>query len=489
MKIKSVKLSDTLAISPIITGMWQIADMERNGAPVDREKAVEDMIRYVESGFTTFDMADHYGTAEEVAGLFNKKYEGQYDYQMLTKWVPPPGKISRKEVEYSVEKALDRLQTSALDLLQFHAWNYPDPSWLETLFMLKEIQEKGLIKNLGVTNFDAIHYEMALISGIPLVSNQISHSILDRRALKDWIQLCQKYKVHLLAYGTLAGGFLSNRWLNQDIIPNESETTWSQMKYYRFIQAAGGWKKFKAVLNQLQQMMNQTTELQSQSIAQLAARFALQNPAVAAIIIGARLGSSNHLVENQKILEQSLSKEQYQKVLNLAEPLDPIPGDCGDEYRKPPYLTASGDLSHHIENFPPPYDVVTDERGTQRVYSGTPWEPIAGYCRAIKTKDTIKVSGTTATLNNRLIGGNDPAAQTHFIIDKIEGALQSLGAQLHQVVRTRVFISDTSFWKPVAEAMGKRFANHHPTNTMVGAPLIGEEYLVEIEAEAIITEN
>jgi aryl-alcohol dehydrogenase-like predicted oxidoreductase/enamine deaminase RidA (YjgF/YER057c/UK114 family) len=489
MIYSNVPLSKTLTISPIITGMWQIADMERNGKSIDKEKAVEDMLHYVESGFTTFDMADHYGTAEEVAGLFNKKYEGQYHYQMLTKWVPPPGKITQKEVENSVQKALDRLQTSSLDLLQFHAWNYADPSWLDTLFMLQEIQEKGHIKNLGVTNFDAIHLEMALQSGIPLVSNQISHSMLDRRALNEWVSLCKKYGIHLLAYGTLAGGLLSDRWLGQENAPKESNATWSQMKYFRFIQAAGGWNKFKEVLLQLRTLMDSTPELRDQSLALLAARFALENPAVGAIIIGARLGSSTHLAENKKILEQILPQEKYKTILSLVNQLAPIPGDCGDEYRKPPFLTASGDLSHHIQNFPSPYEVVTDTRGVQRVYSGTPWEPIAGYCRAIKTKNTIKVSGTTATLGQRLIGGHDPAAQTHFIIDKIEGALQSLGAELGQVVRTRVFISDTSFWRPVAEAMGKRFANHHPTNTMVGAPLIGEEYLVEIEAEAEITEN
>lgn len=469
--------------------MWQIADMERNGSSIDKEKAVEDMLQYVESGFTTFDMADHYGTAEEIAGLYNKKYQDQYPAQMLTKWVPPPGKVNRKEVETSVQRALDRMQTSSLDLLQFHAWNYADPSWLETLFMLKEIQEKGLIKNLGVTNFDAIHFEMALLSGIPLVSNQISHSILDRRALKDWIPLCQKYGVQLLAYGTLAGGFLSDRWLERKSAPTEPDATWSQMKYYRFIEAAGGWEKLKTVLQQLRITMDQSPEFKNQNLALLAARFALHNPAVGAIIVGARLGSSSHLKENQHWLEESLSEDHYQTILKLAEQLNPIPGDCGDEYRMPPYLTASGDLSHHLQNFPPPYEVLTDEKGIQRVYSGTPWEPIAGYCRAIKTKNSIKVSGTTATLGSRLIGSNDPAAQTHFIIDKIEGALQSLGADLSQVVRTRVFISDTSFWKPVAEAMGKRFAKHHPTNTMVGAPLIGEEYLVEIEAEADITTN
>ena len=121
-----------------------------------------------------------------------------------------------------------------------------------------------------------------------------------------------------------------------------------------------------------------------------------------------------------------------------------------------------------------------------RVFTGTVWEPMAGYCRAVRTGNQVHVSGTTATHGARLIGGNDPAAQTHFIIDKIEGALQSAGASLEHVVRTRIFIKDTSIWEAVARAHGERFGHIMPANTMVKAEMIGEEYLVEIEADAVI---
>jgi enamine deaminase RidA (YjgF/YER057c/UK114 family) len=97
----------------------------------------------------------------------------------------------------------------------------------------------------------------------------------------------------------------------------------------------------------------------------------------------------------------------------------------------------------------------------------------------------IMISGTTATHGNRAIGGQDPAAQAHFVIDKIEGALQSLGGKLEHVVRTRVYIKNMADWETIARVHGERFREIQPANTMIRADLIGDEYLVEMEAEAI----
>jgi len=114
------------------------------------------------------------------------------------------------------------------------------------------------------------------------------------------------------------------------------------------------------------------------------------------------------------------------------------------------------------------------------------WEELAGYSRAVRKGNRIFVSGTTATHASRLIGGKDPAAQTQFIIDKIEGAIQSLGGSLKDVVLTRLYIKNMSDWEAIARSHGERFKEIQPVNTMVQAKLIGEEYLVEMEAEAII---
>ena len=124
--------------------------------------------------------------------------------------------------------------------------------------------------------------------------------------------------------------------------------------------------------------------------------------------------------------------------------------------------------------------------GRTLVMSGTPWEDIASYCRAVRHGDRILVSGTTATHGDRTIGVDDPAAQTHFILDKIEGALQSLGASLQDVLRTRIYVRRAEDCEPIARAHGERFRDVMPANTLVEAKLIGDDYLVEIEAEAVL---
>ena len=166
--------------------------------------------------------------------------------------------------------------------------------------------------------------------------------------------------------------------------------------------------------------------------------------------------------------------------------LESLPGDCGDEYRKPPFLTVSGDADRDIEAFPRPY---ATKRGADRrslVLTGTAWEETAGFSRAVRAHSDVWISGTTATHRSRVIGGTDPEAQAHFAIDKIEGALKSLGGKLEDVVRTRVYIRDASMWKAVARVHGERFGHIRPANTMIQAGLIGDEYLVGIEAEATV---
>ena len=133
---------------------------------------------------------------------------------------------------------------------------------------------------------------------------------------------------------------------------------------------------------------------------------------------------------------------------------------------------------------PAPYQTVARDGGRTLCLSGTTWERVAGFARAVRQGARVIVSGTTATMGNRVVGGSDPVAQTHFVIDKIEGALQSLGATLADVIGTRVYVRHLADWEPVAKAHGARFGAIQPANTLVVADLVGEAYLVEIEAEA-----
>ncbi len=472
------ELAPNLRISQVLTGLWQIADMERDGKKLDPENTAQAIEPYVTAGFTTFDMADHYGSAEIITGTFQKQHPDE-PVQLLTKWVPKPGPVTRSEVREAVQLSLDRMQSESLDLLQFHAWNYADPVWLDSLFWLQELKKEGLIRQLGVTNFDAAHLRVAVASGIEIVSNQICYSLIDQRAHGAMAEVCQQYGVKILAFGTLAGGFLTEKWLGKPEPNVDEEHTWSQMKYKRFIDAAGGWEKFQTLLQALQQVAKK----HQVPMATVASRFILDQPAVGGVILGARLGQSEHIQENLKIFKTLLDIEDHQKLQQAQQKLNPIPGGCGDEYRKPPFLTASGDLSHHLDAMPQPYEPVT-YRGQQKVFSGTSWEDMAGYCRAVRNGDRISVSGTTATHGTKQIGGSDAAAQTHFVIDKIQGAIESLGGSLEDVVRTRIFVNDINNWEAVARAHGERFGNIQPANTLVEARLVGEGYLVEIEAEA-----
>ncbi len=482
MSAEQISLASDLKISRVLMGLWQIADMERDGKTIDLDATAKSMTPYAQAGFTTFDMADHYGSAELIAGIFKKKYAGNYSVQLFTKWVPTPGPVTKADVWNAVHTSLNRLQAERIDLMQFHAWNYSDPRWLDCLFWLEELQKEGLIGHLGLTNFDTAHLRIALTSGIKIVSNQLCYSLLDQRASKAMTALCLEHNVKLLAFGTIAGGFLTEKWLNKPEPKMEELITWSEMKYKRFIDVTGGWTVFQQLLNTL----DSVARANSVSMSNVASRYMLEQPAVGGVIIGTRLGKSEHINNNLALFDFKLSTEHKVMIQTALSKLNPIPGDSGDEYRKPPFLTASGDLSHHVKSFPVPYPTKQGSDGRTKVLSGTTWEDLAGFSRGVRKGNRILISGTTATHGSYAIGGKDPAAQAHFVVDKIEGAIQSLGGTLEDVVRTRIFIRNISDWEVIARVHGERFKDIQPANTMVRAELVGEEYLVEMEAEAVI---
>jgi aryl-alcohol dehydrogenase-like predicted oxidoreductase/enamine deaminase RidA (YjgF/YER057c/UK114 family) len=473
-------------IPPVIIGLWQIADIERKNANFNPASVVENMEAYLDAGLNFFDMADHYGSAEIIAGLLYKKRkeEGKSLPVLATKWVPKPGHNSKDIVKDAVTLALNRLQVNQLDLLQFHAWDYTDPSWIETMFYLDELRKEGYIKALGVTNMDTVHLKMAIDSNIPIVSNQISHSLFDQRAVNKMIPYCLENKVRVLCYGTVAGGFFSNKWLGKVEPSIENLPTWSLMKYKRFQEEVCDWKQFQDLLKQLDGISKQL----DLSIAQLASLYIKEEFHCNSVIIGARLGELEHITENKQVSNMGLDEESKFEIAHCLKQFNSVNGDCGDEYRYPPFLTASGDLSHHIASFPPAFQVKDEGNSKYSASSGTIWESFAGYSRAVKKGNHVFVSGTTATQGSLVIGGNSPDSQMHFVLDKIEGALKSMNATMRDVVRTRIFVSDVQHWEAIARVHGKRFEGINPTNTLVVAKLIGEEYLVEVEADAITNE-
>lgn len=477
-----LQLSDKLNISRVLTGLWQVADIEKDGDTIDPETGADWLAAYADAGFNTFDMADHYGSAEIITGTLLARGNGSRPLA-FTKWCPAPGPMTRDVVRAGVEDRLRRLGVDRVDLLQFHWWSFHHPAWLDALHELAQLRNEGLIAEIGVTNFDAAHVDVALSDGVPLLTNQVSFSLLDRRAAGPLSELSSRTNLRLLAYGTLCGGFLSERWLGK---PEPQDIPdWSKMKYKRFIDTTGGWDAFQGVLA----AANTIAQKYSVSIPNVATRWVLDHPAVAGVIVGARLGERVHVDDNRQLFSFTLDAEDHAGLSEAFANTRDVPGDCGDEYRRPPFLTASGDLSHHLETMPLQHEAEANpiREGGQRVLSGSKWEDIAGYARAQKIGDRILVSGTTATAGaDRIVALDDAGAQTTYVIDKILAALAAFGARAEDVVRTRIYITDEADVEAISLAHGRVFGDVKPANTLVVvAGLIGG-YRVEIEAEAIV---
>lgn len=481
-------IGDNLEITRMPSGLWQVAG---GHGTIEFDKAVAAMRGIYDRGFTTFDMADHYGPAEDIAGTFFEqvKKDGfpQGRPQIMTKWVPEPGNMDESVVRAAIERALSRLKMDSIDLIQFHWWDYLDPGYLTAMEGLARLKEEGLIREVGLTNFDTAHARILVEMGFPVASNQVHFSLLDTRPAEEMSAFCKQQGVKLLCYGTVAGGFLSERWLGKPEPSFEDISgSWSLMKYLRFIRASGSWGAFQELLAGLSRIAKK----HGVGISNVAARWVLEHPAVAGVLIGTRLGLSEHLEDNLKTFSFELDKEDRDIITEARSRFSRLPGDCGDEYRKPPFLTAAGDLSDHKTHaWRQPLLARHPEDGpAEGAYdSGTLWEGLAGFSRSVRRGNTIHVSGTTATLLDRVVPPGSAASQAEVCIDKIEAAVEALGGRLEDVVRTRIYVPRLEEdWEAVSRVHGRRFADIRPANTLVGAPLVGDEYLVEMEAEAVI---
>lgn len=325
-----------LRICRILNGMWQVSGA--HGA-IDRPKALRSMFDYIDAGFTTWDLADHYGPAEDFIGEFRRQLAATRgesalsEIQAFTKWVPRPGKMTRRIVEDNINISLRRMGVTTLDLMQFHWWDYRDSNYLDALKYMAELQQEGKIKHLALTNFDTDHLKIIVDQGIKIVSNQVQFSLIDQRPLVKMTEFCQQNQIYLLAYGTVCGGLLVDRFLKMPEPESMRLTTASMRKYKNMIDAWGGWTLFQQLLATL----NEIAQKHAVSIANVAVRFVLEQPSVAGAIVGARLGVSEHLQENAKVFSFALDPEDHEKIQEVTQRsrnLYKSIGDCGDEYRQ-----------------------------------------------------------------------------------------------------------------------------------------------------------
>lgn len=324
-----------LRICRILTGLWQLSG---GHGPVDREAATRAMFDYLDAGFTTFDLADHYGPAEDVVGEFRRRLKSQRgdaalaNMQAFTKWVPPPSRFDARAVANAISLSRRRMDTPMLDLLQFHWWDYANPAYLDTLEELARLRDAGQIRHLALTNFDTTHLRTIVERGVHIVSNQIQFSLIDMRPTEQMIPYCREHGITLLTYGTVCGGLLSERYLGQAEPRASSLNTASLRKYKQMIDVWGGWGLFQELL----QILKGIADKHGVSIANVAVRCILDQPAVAGVIVGARLGQSDNRDDNARVFSFALDAADNAAILSVttkSRDLMTAIGDCGDEYR------------------------------------------------------------------------------------------------------------------------------------------------------------
>ncbi|KAJ7364680.1 NADP-dependent oxidoreductase domain-containing protein [Mycena albidolilacea] len=320
------------------TGLWQLSSNAWGTASVSKIRQA--MGRHVERGYTAFDMADHYGSAELIFGKFRASLESPNSVLGATKYcVFKPIPISRETVEAAVRQRMERMRTTQIDLLQFHWQDYElKQDYILTVDILNQLKGEGLIAAIGLCNFDSLRTD-EICTQFPgvIVSNQVQFSLIDTRPLYGMADICTKHGIKLLTYGTLCGGFLADKWIGEpEPDPYSGSLNPSQRKYLdMIIKAWHSWTLFQELLCVLRDIGARHDGL---SVSNVATRWVLDHAVVGAVIIGARLGCSEYPDDNAKVFSVSLTDEDRRYIDDVltrsnGSRLIRTIGDCGGEYR------------------------------------------------------------------------------------------------------------------------------------------------------------
>ena len=305
--------ADGYSISRLIKGGWHLAG---DHGPVQPATAIEDMARFVEAGITTFDCADIYTGVEQLIGEFRRAYPAlAQQLQVHTKFVPDLtelGSVDSRCVEKVIDRSLQRLGVERLDLVQFHWWDFEVPRYVETALHLDRLRQAGKIAQLAVTNFDTPHLQEIVGAGVPILAHQLQYSLVDDRPNIRMVEFCRARGIALLCYGTVLGGFLSERGLGKPP-PRAQLQNRSLVKYKLIIDDFGGWDLFQELL----QVLATAAAKHGTDIATVASRAMLDRPQVAAVIVGAI--NTSHLQAHGQIGSIQLDVEDLAAITAVTD--------------------------------------------------------------------------------------------------------------------------------------------------------------------------
>jgi aryl-alcohol dehydrogenase-like predicted oxidoreductase len=321
--IPRCSLSGDYTISRIIKGGWHLAG---DHGDIDPEQAQKDMATFVDAGITTFDCADIYTGVERLIGSFRRAYPGHAkQVQIHTKFVPDLSDlrcIDRAQVETIIDRSLTRLGQERLDLVQFHWWDLATPRYVETALELDRLRRAGKIARIGVTNFDTPRLKELIDAGIPITSHQVQYSLVDDRPSHGMVAYCRAQNIALLCYGTVCGGFLSERWLGKSA-PARDLANRSLAKYKLIIEDFGGWGLFQELLG----VLSRVAATHDTDIASVATRVMLDRDQVAAAIVGAV--NTSHLHAHAQIGRLRLHTDELALISSV---IGRRQGPSGDVY-------------------------------------------------------------------------------------------------------------------------------------------------------------
>lgn len=323
-----MELAPGYEVSRLIVGGWQLSAGHHIDA-VAADEAVERLVAMADMGLDTFDCADIYTGVEELFGRFLARWRttsAARPPRIHTKLVPDLSALDRVDdryVERVVDRSLRRLGVETLDMVQFYWWDFSRGDWLAAARALGSLQRAGKIRHVGAANFTAQEVrKMEGEAGVTVVADQVQYSVLDRRPEASLTRFCSRSGTSLVAYGALAGGLLTSRWLGAPP-PSAPLASRSLVKYRLIVDEFGGWDAYQRLLAEVASIAS----ARGVQPAAIALRFVLEQPGVAAAVMGFTTLARTR--ECMRALEIELGPEDHARIRRHT---DVAPGPQGDVF-------------------------------------------------------------------------------------------------------------------------------------------------------------
>ena len=323
MQVPSVELVPGYHASRLIKGGWQDICTD--------EATASGLIDFLRAGVTTFETADVYPGGEAGIGAFLdsakriRPVENLDGVRVHTRYTVPLSGWRAHSVERSFARSSRRLGMARLDLLQLQCWDLRAPGLVEAGMEMEELRRQRGVHLLGTCNLGVEPLSCLLEAGVPVTTNQVPHSLLDRRAEGRLADFCMQHGIKLLTYGSLAGGFLSDSW--RDVPDPEASGMRYSEEYLQILRAGGSWRGLQRLLSALSAIASG----RSRTVAQVALRWVLQRGPGRAVLFGA--SHPRRLAQILPVFDFCLSDAECSE-LEAAAPACP-PGDIGELERAP----------------------------------------------------------------------------------------------------------------------------------------------------------